>query len=372
MFDLLGKLVRINSGSHNKPGVDAVGREITAALNGCRLARDIVALEQAGDLLIFRTPPALSHTGQALLVGHMDTVFAPDTGFTDYDEDDTRSYGPGVIDMKGGLVAGIFALKALAAEGLLKNIPLAFVCTSDEEVGSPWSKALIRKEARKSDCAFVLEVGGMHGEVVTSRKGNLSAKLVVKGRSGHAAFAGTDKTSAIIEMAHKILAIEALNDPGAGLSANVGRVSGGIGPNTVAEHAEARLDFRFIHAEDGRQIEARLSEICSQTTVPDATCHVQILSGRPPMPANDANAHLYERIARIARRLKMPVGSEFRSGVSDANFIHQAGTPVIDGLGPIGAGDHSPREYMIRHSLPQRTLLLASILADYAKLNKRG
>ena len=364
MFELLGKLVRMNSGSHNKPGVDAVGREIAAALNGCPLTRETIALEHAGDLLIFRTPPALSHTGQVLLVGHMDTVFSPDTDFTDYREDDTRSYGPGVIDMKGGLVAGIFALKALAAEGLLANIPLAFVCTSDEEVGSPWSKALIAKEARKSDCAFVLEVGGMDGEVVTSRKGNLSARLVVKGRAGHAAFAGADKTSAIVEMAHKILAIEALNDPGMGLSANVGQVSGGIGPNTVAEHAEARLDFRFIHAEEGQQLKARLFEICSQTTVPDATCHVQILSGRPPMPANAANERLYQRIAHIARRLKIPIGSEFRSGVSDANFIHQAGIPVIDGLGPIGAGDHSPREYMFKHSLPQRTLFLASILAD--------
>lgn len=370
MFDLLGKLVRINSGSHNKPGVDAVGREIAAALIDCPLARETIALEQVGDLLIFRTPPALSHTGQVLLVGHMDTVFAPDTDFTDYHEDDTRSFGPGVIDMKGGLVAGIFALKALAASGLLKSIPLAFVCTSDEEVGSPWSKTLIRKEARKSDCAFVLEVGGLDGEVVTRRKGNLSARLVVKGRAGHAAFAGTDKASAIIEMAHKILAIEALNDPGVGLSANVGRVSGGIGANTVADHAEARLDFRFIHAEDGQRLKARLFEICSQTTVPDTTCRVQMLSGRPPMPANAANQHLYQRIARIARRLRIPIGSEFRSGVSDANLIYQAGTPVIDGLGPIGEGDHSPGEYMFKHSLPQRTLLLASILADDTQLNK--
>ncbi|WP_419663042.1 peptidase M20 [Desulfosarcina variabilis str. Montpellier] len=371
MFDLLGKLVRINSGSNNKNGVDAVGREIAAALNDCALTQETIGLEQAGNLLIFRTPPALAHAGQALMVGHMDTVFAPGTDFNDYREDDSRSYGPGVIDMKGGLVAGIFALKALAAGGLLNNLPLAFVCTSDEEIGSPWSKSLIRQEARKSNCAFVLEVGGIDGQVVTGRKGNLSARLTIEGRAGHAAFAGTDKTSAIVEMAHKILAIEALNDPAKGLSANVGLVSGGIGPNTVAAHAEARLDFRFIHAEDGRQLKARLFNICSQATNPNATCKVEILSGRPPMPANEANERLYRHIAHIARHLKIPIGSEFRSGVSDANFIDQAGTPVIDGLGPIGAGDHSPREYMVKDSLPQRTLLLASVLADYVWGNKR-
>ncbi len=146
----------------------------------------------------------------------MDTVFAADTDFTAYREDDTQAYGPGVIDMKGGLVAGIFALKALSAVDLLKRIPLVFVFNSDEEVGSRRSLALIRKEARKSACAFVLEAGGLNGEVVTARKGNLSATLIVNGRAGHAAFAGADKASAILEMAYKTLAIEALNDPDRG------------------------------------------------------------------------------------------------------------------------------------------------------------
>ena len=368
MFNLLETLVRINSGSHNKSGVDAVGRVIADALADCHLLQETIEIRQAGNLLVFRTPATAERTGQMLLVGHMDTVFAPDTDFTEYREDGTQAYGPGVIDMKGGLVAGIFALKALAASGLLKRIPLTFVCTGDEEIGSPWSKALIQQEAQKSDCAFVLEAGGDGGEVVTGRKGNLSARLMVSGRSGHAAFAGADKTSAIVEMAHKIITIEALNDPKTGISANVGTVAGGIGPNTVAAHAEARLDFRFIHPEDGRRLTARLVEICGKATVPGATCTLEILSSRPPMPANNANDHLYRRIERIARRLEISISPEFRSGVSDANFIAQAGTSVIDGLGPIGGGDHSPREYMRKKSLPQRTLLLASILAECAKI----
>jgi glutamate carboxypeptidase len=274
--------------------------------------------------------------------------------------------------MKGGLVAGIFALKALSEAGLLKNLPLSFVLSSDEEIGSKRSKALIRQEAEKSACAFVLEGGGLNGEVVTGRKGNLSARLTVAGRAGHAAFAGPDKTSAVVEMAHKILAIEALNDFSAGILANVGTVSGGIGPNTVAERAEALLDFRFVQPEDEERLKTKLSQICAQMMVPGATAELEIVSGRPPMPINETNQALYDRVHHIADRLGIAIHPEFRSGVSDANFIAQAATPVLDGLGPTGARDHSPDEYMLKESLAQRTLLLAVILADFCDGEKPG
>lgn len=372
MFDLLRQLVCINSGSHNKPGVDAVGRVIVEALADCNLNLEVIETQSVGNPLIFRTPCPSTKTGRVLLVGHMDTVFPADTDFRDYREDADRAYGPGVVDMKGGLVAGIFALKALSEAGLLQRLALSFVLNSDEEIGSKWSRALIRREAEKSACAFVLEGGGLNGEVVTGRKGNLSARLTVAGRSGHAAFAGPDKASAIVEMAHKVLAIENLNDPAAGILANVGTVSGGIGPNTVAERAEALLDFRFVHPEDEDWLRAKLSQICALITIPGAAVELEIISGRPPMPVSQANQALYERGHRIAGRLGIAIRPEFRSGVSDANFIARAGTPVLDGLGPIGAGDHSPEEYMLKESLPQRTLLLAAILSDFCAGEKPG
>lgn len=372
MFDLLRQLVCINSGSHNKPGVDAVGRVIVEALRDCDLTPDVIERQSVGNPLIFRTPCPPEETGQALLVGHMDTVFPADTDFRDYREDASRAYGPGVVDMKGGLVAGIFALKALSAAGLLKRIPLSFLLNSDEEIGSKYSRALIRREAKKCACAFVLEAGGLNGEVVTGRKGNLSARLTVAGRAGHAAFAGPDKTSAIVEMAHKILAVESLNDPASGILANVGTVSGGIGPNTVAERAQALLDFRFVQPEAEDRLKTKLSQLCAAAVVPDAAVALEILSGRPPMPANEANQALYDRVHGIASRLGMAIRPEFRSGVSDANFIAREGTPVLDGLGPIGARDHSPEEYMLKESLPQRTLLLAGILCDFCGGEKPG
>lgn len=366
MFALLKEMVCINSGSHNKTGVDAVGRVVTDALAGCGLAVSVIEEETFGNHLVVRTPCPATDTSGVLLAGHMDTVFPADTNFTDYREDDTRAYGPGVIDMKGGLVAGMFALKALSAIGLLNHIPLVFVLNSDEEVGSKRSQALIRREAAKSACAFVLEAGGLDGEVVTARKGNLSARLTVKGRAGHAAFAGTDKASAILEMAHKTLAIEALNDPNRGISANVGTVTGGIGPNTVAEHAEARLDFRFKRPKDGDELKDRLVRISADSRVDGTAATLKIISGRSPMPASDANQRLYTRVEKVAGRLGITLSPECRPGVSDANTIAQAGIPVLDGMGPVGGRDHSPDEYMLKSSLLQRTLLLACVLAEFA------
>lgn len=366
MFDLLGQLVSINSGSHNKAGVDAVGRVIADVLSAAGMTVQVVKEKRLGNQLIIRTPCASTADSPVLLVGHMDTVFAVDTDFTDYREDETRAYGPGVIDMKGGLVVGIFAIKALSAAGCLDRIPLVFVLNSDEEIGSPRSRALIRPAAEKSVCAFVLEAGGPHGEIVTGRKGNLSARLTITGRAGHAAFAKADKASAILAMAHQILAIEALNDLDRGITANVGKVAGGIGPNTVAEHAMARLDFRFIRPEDENRLRDRLDRIIANPVVPGTAARLEIISSRPPMPAGEANQRLYARVETIARRLGMPVSAEFRAGVSDANVIAQTGTPVIDGMGPIGGRDHSPDEYMRKASLFQRALLLACVLADFA------
>jgi glutamate carboxypeptidase len=369
MFALLQEMVSLNSGSHNKAGVDAVGRVASEALAACGLTVTEIAESQVGNQLIARSPCALTDGGQVLLVGHMDTVFAPDSDFQAYREDDMQAYGPGVIDMKGGLVACIFALKSLAAAGMLEKIPLAFVLNSDEEIGSRWSKAVIQSEARRSACAFVLEAGGLNGEVVTARKGNLSARLTVAGRAGHAAFAGADKSSAILEMAHKTLAIEALNDPDRGISANVGTVAGGIGPNTVAAHAEARLDLRFSRPADESALKDHLARIAAENVVTGTSASLEIISGRPPMPASEANRDLYARVENVAGRLGIRIDAEFRPGVSDANFIAQTGTPVIDGLGPVGGRDHSPEEYLLKSSLPQRALLLACVLADMAGQN---
>ena len=372
MLALLEKMVRIQSGTYNKQGVDQMGRLITSTFKSNAVSCQVIEQDTFGNHIVVRSSCGKGFDKQMLLCGHMDTVFPEDTQFNWYKEDNTHCFGPGVIDMKGGLVAGIFALKALDNEKLLTEIPVKFFFNSDEEIGSPSSKDHIQKEAVNSAFAFVLETGGRNGEIVTGRKGNLSLELKIKGIAGHAAFAGKDKASAIAELAHKIIAFESLNNLDRGISVNVGKVNGGIGSNTVPEHAVARIDFRFTGISDKADLEKSISEITKKKDIPKTSSHFAILSSRPPMPASEQNKKLFKTVQETAASIGVSVSEEFRAGVSDANLIAGAQTPVIDGLGPIGAMDHSENEYMIKESLLQRSVLLACALIDCWEKYQRG
>ena len=369
MFALLEDLVLIQSSSYNKAGVDRVAARIAAAFEGDLITCETVAQTTAGNHLVVRTSAARPGKRQIMLSGHMDTVFPTDTDFNWYKEDAARCFGPGVADMKGGLVAGIYALKALDAGGLLDDIPVTFVFNSDEEIGSGSSRELIRQEARRSLFALVLECGGLNGEVVTGRKGNIALNLAVRGQAGHAAYAGPDKGSAILELAQKTIAFERLNDRDKGISVNVGLVAGGIGSNTVAENASAKIDFRFIARKDYAVLQDMIDRLGTRCSVPNTTASYEITSTRPPMPVCAENESLFKIIETVGDELGIEMAAEHRQGVSDANLIAAEKVPVVDGLGPIGAKDHSADEYIHKASLPERALLIAgSLLAGWQQL----
>mgnify|MGYP002398120041 CR=1 FL=1 len=372
-FALLEELVLIQSSSWNKVGVDAVGARLSEFLQGLGLNREVVAESDIGNQLIFRSAAWNIDRPGLLLVGHMDTVFPADTDFNWYRDDGVRVYGPGVIDMKGGLVVAVWALAALAHIGLLDRIPLTLICNSDEEIGSPASSLLVQTEAERSLLGLVFECGGLAGELVTGRKGKGGYLLKVHGRAGHAAFAGVDKASAILELSHKIIALERLNDPERQLVVNVGTVHGGIGPNTVADFATAEIDTRYLRLEDAELTAAKIEEITVKSTIKDTRGELELTGGRLPMEQSDTNHRLYRIIEQEATRLGIPCAEELRSGVSDANTIAATGIPVVDGLGPIGGCDHSDREYMIRESLPQRSQLAAlAIIRCWQSLSNLG
>jgi glutamate carboxypeptidase len=359
MFAFLKNIVSIQSSSHNKPGIDQTVDTIADAFKELPVTTETIKQVLQGNHLLIRSQAQPHFPKQVLLVGHMDTVFPEDTDFNWYKEDEIKSYGPGVVDMKGGLVVGIFALKALNQLGLLEQIPLTFVFNSDEEIGSRSSIDLIQKEANASAIAFVLEAGGTDNQVVTGRKGNLTIELHVQGKAGHAAYATKRKSSAILELAHKIIEFEALNDFEKGISINVGKIDGGIGPNTIPEFANAQIEFRYVNPVDLRFLEEKVTKIAETTAVPGTLSRVDFISGRPPMQKSEENRKLFEVASGIAKQWGCPLQEEFRNGVSDANFIADLNVPVLDGLGPIGGRDHSRDEFMIKQSLPQRTLLLA-------------
>lgn len=359
MFDLLKRMVEIQSHSYNKPGNDLMMALIASEFENSSLVCTPITQETFGNHLVVRSPATANFSAQVLLVGHTDTVFPEDSSFKEFREDDQKCYGPGVIDMKGGLTAGIYALKALDASGLLADIPVTFIFNSDEEIGSRTSGELIRQEARKSLFAFVLECGGMKGEIVTARKANLSIRMETFGRAGHAATAVENKSSAILELAHKIIQFESLNDPSRNITVNVGKVIGGIGPNTVADHAEAGIDIRYENPTAREYLEGKIEEIMKTRFIPGVSTQVKVISGRPPMPRCRRNRRLFDMVEEVAMELNMEVKEEFRFGVSDANLIADENIPVLDGLGPIGEEDHSENEYMIKDSLLKRSVLLA-------------
>jgi len=362
IVNLLEEMVCIQSGTLNRAGVNQVGTLVCREMAQIGFTCTIDEQEKYGNHIIARSPGFNRAQKQILITGHMDTVFPHDTRFDYFKQDKIHRFGPGVADMKGGLVVGIFALKALFECHMLPDTNICFVFNSDEEVGSPSSRGVIQEQAKKSFIGLVLEAGGLNKQIVTGRKGNMSARLSITGRAGHAAFAGTNKASAILELAHKIIEIEKLNQPEKGLSANVGTVEGGIGPNTVPDNAIARMDFRFLAPDDFTMLKSRLNTICDKQNIKGTNTEFEIISSRPPMPETKSNIDLFNLVKAIAHDLQYQVASEIRQGVSDANLIAGCGVPVLDGLGPIGAKDHSEDEYIITQSLLDRTQLFAHMI----------
>ncbi|SDB02506.1 glutamate carboxypeptidase [Desulfonatronum thiosulfatophilum] len=357
---LLRRLVEIQSGSWNKPGLDRMAVAMADVLGGILPQVRVLPYTSHGNMVQGQTLPAAAGSRGILLVGHMDTVFPADTSFTMYREDAQNCYGPGVYDMKGGLVAGVYALKALDHLGLLEKIPVTFFCNSDEEIGSPASKTWIDENAMRNTAALVLEGGGINREVVTGRKGRMGLRMTVRGQARHAAKPGP-KASALLEAAHKVIALEALNN-NVEITVNVGRVEGGIGPNTVPDTTTLLVDARFLSSHDQQRLEEEIRSIAARNTIPGTSCELEMISGRPAMPQSAANMKLFE-VARLqAAAMGYDLPQELRFGVSDANYIADHGIPVLDGLGPVGDMDHSDQEYIVKQSVMERACLVAATL----------
>ncbi len=369
MFTLLEQMVLTQSGTRNKAGVDRVGQLVRDFFADLPLRCQEVREEQYGNHLVFTTPAADRNSREnrqenILITGHMDTVFPQDTDFNWFRNDGATVHGPGVIDMKGGLVVTMFAVDALARAGILADIPLMLLFNSDEEVGSPSSMSLVEDLAGQAGCALVIECGGMEGQVVTGRRGKKGYRLEVEGQAGHAAFAGREKASAILELCRLVPEFENLNDPERGLVVNVGVITGGMGANTVAKNATALVDTRFCSPEDGIWLQHQLERLVEKTETAGTSATIVLTDQRPVMEQSAGNEELYALVRQQAEQLDIPVSEEVRQGVSDASNIAGQGVAVVDGLGPIGEHDHSSREYMLKDSLLQRCRLLAAVIFE--------
>jgi glutamate carboxypeptidase len=360
----LRQFVEIESPSTDKASVDRFGAAVAEQLRALGGSVQIDSQSSAGDQVIGRFDPLESHTKGILILSHLDTVH--DLGALAKNPpriQDGRFYGPGAIDMKASITIVLAAIRALVDNNILPNRPITALFTSDEEIGSDSSRALIEQLASQSALTLCMEPALGDGSLKTSRKGIGGFDVVVRGRATHA---GTDHeggVNAIQEMAHQILALQNLTDYSRGTTVNVGVVSGGTRSNVVADECRAEVDVRVMTPEDAEAVCQTI--LALQPLNPRATVTVTGGLNRPPMPRTDIIGEAFAIAQRLGSELGLTFGEGHTGGGSDANFVAPLGVPVLDGLGPMGNGAHSEREHIIIRSLAERAALLTAILSEW-------
>lgn len=302
--------------------------------------------------------------GRVLLVGHMDTVFPDGTAAArPFRIEGDTAYGPGVSDMKGGLLAGFYAVSALQDLELDSWGEVTYVCNPDEEIGSPFSGPLILERARGADACFVLEGARENGDIVSARKGVADVRVTISGRAAHAGVEPERGRSAAVQAAHTTIALHELNGRWPGVTVNVGVLSGGTRPNVVMERCELEVDVRAPTAAAFEEALAAVEEAAARVVVPDVTVDVTKMAGFPPMEKTEPTARLVDVAKALASRLGFDVADAATGGASDANPVAALGIPTLDGLGPIGGADHAPGEWLDLTSVVPRVSLLAGLIA---------
>jgi glutamate carboxypeptidase len=366
----LRHLVSIDCGSYTPDGVNEVGRFVAGFLTELGADVDIRPdpEERFGNTVVatFRGSPG---GARVLMLGHMDTVFEAGTvAARPFRMAEGIAHGPGVTDMKAGLLAGLYALKAVIASiGGLPFERLVFIANPDEEVGSPSSRPFIVEAARDVDAALALECARANGDIVSARKGIMDVRLVVHGRAAHAGVEPENGRSAVLEAARFVRALHDLNGRWDGVTVNVGAIHGGSRPNIVPDRCEIVVDVRSPSAADLGAVDAAIRALASATEIPETTVEVERLASHAPMEKTPRSARLAGHAQDVAGRLGFAVRDAATGGAGDANTTAGLGVPTLDGLGPVGGNDHAPTEYLEVDSIVPRTTLLAGLLLAIAR-----
>jgi glutamate carboxypeptidase len=367
--DALASLVEVNSFSGNQAGGNTLVTRVVELFTIPGLTAQRMPSGRFADHVIFRTKGQRGEAPLALL-GHADTVFPPGV-FEGYRVDGALRRGPGVFDMKGGLVSIAFALQALAeAKGLDALPPLRIVIVSDEEVGSPEGAPLIRAFIGGAQACLVFEPGRSNDAIVTERQGTGSIVCRAHGKAAHSGNNYWDGVSAIRALSKFVDAAEGLSDRKSGTIVNVGTISGGTSKNTVPAEATAGVDLRFQTPPDGERLVSSLRDVATKAAaaVPGAKVEVEPGPMRPPMNKAAGVDELRRRYGKCARAVGLSDEEAPRQGGgSDGNTAAAMGIPTIDGLGPRGKGFHTPDEQIEFDTLLARTRALANFLAGFAR-----
>ena len=359
MIGLLRDAVNIDSGSYDKAGVDAVGDLFIDFFAQHDLITSREANDSFGDAIHVRLDDARSNEKPVVLMGHRDTVFPKgEATRRPFRMENGRAYGPGVCDMKGGLVINAFVLAAFRRFGGAPA-PVAGLITSDEEIASPSSRPIIERVARQARCVFNSEPGRPSGNIVTSRKGGVFLSFEVTGKAAHSGGNFEKGISAIGELAHKVVAMHALTDLPRGITVNVGTVKGGQSVNTTAPHAEGQIDLRYVKPDDRATALAALQKIIDASYVPGTTAKLDIRGEFLPLTATPEAETLFAVYQSAAAEAGLTMAGEFSGGCADSGFTAAMGCPTLCGTGPVGANAHTPEEYLEVASIVPRAQAMA-------------
>ena len=379
MFDLsdycanLERLVNVDSGSDNPKGVNTVADFFESLFSGIgwRVERRHLD-EAAGDCLKICNRDSDHY--DLMMIGHMDTVFPVGTASKrPFRIEGDLAYGPGVSDMKSGILAMYYIVGELRPS-VLDRLSICIVMNPDEEIGSVYSRSLIEGIARQSDYAFVLEGTALEGMYTIARKGSARYEIRFSGIAEHSGYIlERTSASAVREMAYWILALSDLTDPASLTTVNVGLASGGIAANSVPDSARILVDCRYREESDLRRIELAMDRLRESPFVEGAKAERRRISCTPPMVPSAATLLYTQRVKRVFEKIGKPFGLvELRSGGSDGNFIANAGTICLDSLGPRGGGGHSDNEYLMLDRIGDCLTRMVALIDEIASHKATG
>ncbi len=361
-LEALESLVRIETPTGDRDGAEALVEHLQRQLQGDGWSVRREPREHVGDVLLARL--GQGEPGPAtLLLCHYDTVhprhsFGPHT----WRIQDDLAAGPGVLDMKAGIVTGLLAPRLLHIAGLAPAGPVTLLISSDEEVGSGASRALIEAEAKAHDRVLVLEPSRDDGALKVGRKGVAGYRIALRGRASHAGLAPHDGASALIELAHLVLELAGLGDDAAGTTVTPTVAHAGTASNVVTERAELTTDVRVLNLAEAERVDAAVRGYAAR----DPRVAIEVTGGlnRPPMEANPANQALLERARRLAAAAHWSVEGSVVGGGSDGNFTSALGVATLDGLGSVGGGAHTGDEHVRIGDTLDRLGLVAALLTE--------
>lgn len=357
----LEKIININSYTKNKEGVDTVGKIMSSWLKELGFEETVFQREEIGNHQLF-TSKRKENLKNILLLGHNDTVF-PQGTFEGFTQDDTWVYGPGVCDMKGGNIVALESLRNLYKNNNeITNID--FLIVSDEESGSDDSKHVTLDIAKNYDLCFVFEAAGPDLEVVTGRKGVGTFTIFIEGIPAHAGTSYLKGIDANLEASYKLQELSKLTNLDLGTTVNVGKITGGIGANTISPKCEMLLEIRYTTNKERDRLLSSLDKITNTSYIKGTTSTLSGLIQRDVMEANENQAKLIKQIEEITGTT---IPTEKRGGVSDANHVSSCGVTTIDGFGPFGDGDHTKKERALKETFEQRINLMSDILKYFQK-----